>query len=75
MPRSITTIGESVLEGCESIESLSLPYVGATPESTGSNAVLGYLFGEAATITAGSTMQYYSATDYAYFNIPMSLGR
>lgn len=73
VPRSITTIGESVLEGCESIESLSLPYVGATPESTGSNAVLGYLFGEAATITAGSTMQYYSATDYAYFNIPMSL--
>ncbi|MDD3947031.1 MAG: leucine-rich repeat protein, partial [Clostridia bacterium] len=73
LPLNILSIGTGVLRGCDSLESLTLPYVGASRAATGRDAVLGYLFGEANETIDGTTLQYYSETEYDYYHIPLSL--
>lgn len=73
LPRSIIEVGPGILKGCTSLEALTIPYVGASRSATAGEAVLGYFFGEADEGTSGATIQYYSATDYGYFDIPQSL--
>ena len=44
IPDSVTIIGEAALEGCTSIKSITIPFVGATKGGT-RNTYLGYIFG------------------------------
>ena len=44
IPDSVTSIGEAALEGCTSIKSITIPFVGATKDGT-RNTYLGYIFG------------------------------
>lgn len=45
IPNSVISIGESVFNGCTSLENLTIPFVGHSSTSTGSEGVLGYIFG------------------------------
>lgn len=45
IPNSVTSIGESVFRGCTSLENLTIPFVGHSSTSTGSEGVFGYIFG------------------------------
>lgn len=45
IPNSVISIGESVFRGCTSLENLTIPFVGHSSTSTGSEGVLGYIFG------------------------------
>ena len=44
IPDSVTSIGESAFSGCSSLESITIPYVGATKGGT-RNTHFGYIFG------------------------------
>jgi hypothetical protein len=43
---SIKSIGQGLLDGCESLETLTIPFVGKTKNSSGDEAVLGWLFSQ-----------------------------
>lgn len=45
IPNSVTSIGESVFNGCTSLENLTIPFVGHSSTSTGFQGVFGYIFG------------------------------
>lgn len=45
IPNSVINIGESVFRGCTSLENLTIPFVGHSSTSTGSEGVFGYIFG------------------------------
>ena len=47
IPNSVTSIGESVFNGCTSLENLTIPFVGHSSTSTGFQGVFGYIFGYA----------------------------
>ena len=44
IPDSVTSIGESAFSGCSSLESITIPFVGATKDGT-RNTHFGYIFG------------------------------
>lgn len=45
IPESITTIGKGAFAGCDELTDLTLPFIGHSEESTGPEAVFGYIFG------------------------------
>ena len=45
VPDSVTSIGLGAFKGCNSIEDITLPFVGATETATYHEAVFGYVFG------------------------------
>ena len=45
IPNSVIIIGESVFNGCTSLENLTIPFVGHSSTSTGFQGVFGYIFG------------------------------
>lgn len=45
IPNSVINIGESVFNGCTSLENLTIPFVGHSSTSTGFQGVFGYIFG------------------------------
>lgn len=66
---TLVSIEESAFAGCGALESLVLPFVGASRTSEGAEAVLGYLFGESAT----GVTQVYGEGQEGVFAIPDGL--
>ena len=79
----VTSIGRSAFKGCSSLESITIPFVGASKTaSNGYDQVFGYIFGYTTTSSSsstvdGATYQYtyrYNYTDTFYwYYIPSSL--
>lgn len=54
---SVNSIGDHIVSGCNAIESVMIPFIGASREAQGTeDAVLGYLFGTSST----GVIQYFS---------------
>ena len=79
VPDSVESIGEGAFDGCNSIEKITLPFVGASENSTGYQSVFGYIFGYNVPtnsynyLTSGGkgTAQHYTRPynpDYSYSN-------
>ena len=67
---SVTSIGVAAFMGCNSVESMVLPFVGADRGTeAGATQVLGHIFGYTTSAAEGTTMQ---LTGYYYY-IPQSL--
>jgi len=73
IPTSVTSIGSSAFSGCSSLESITLPFVGASRNATGSNALFGYIFGTSSYTGGVATKQYYNSSSYQTYYIPSSL--
>ena len=81
IPKGVTTIGDKAFRGCISLEEIEIPFVGASKEATGYEAVFGYIFGyysnsimtQHATQSGTSTYQYRISTSFYYYYIPSSL--
>ena len=78
---SVTSIGEGAFSGCSSLESITIPFVGAEAGKTSSDTYqypFGYIFGtDSYTGGTGVRQDYYgystSSTTYDYYYIPLSL--
>ncbi len=75
IPDSVISIGVSAFAGCGSLETIELPFVGASSsEATASEqTLLGYIFGSISYTGSVSTKQYYSASDHKTYYIPANL--
>ena len=81
IPDSVTSIGSSVFAGCSSLESITIPFVGAEAGKTSSDTYqypFGYIFGTSSYTGGTAVYQYYygsstSSTTYGYYYIPSSL--
>ncbi len=74
IPDSVTDIGERAFYGCEALEEITLPFVGSKRGITGTaDSVFGYIFGHSKSSETGTTHQYYSDSDSAYYYIPSTL--
>ena len=62
IPNSVTSIGESVFNGCTSLENLTIPFVGHSSTSTGFQGVFGYIFG----YTTQTTKSGYSSSNSSF---------
>ena len=77
LPDSLIQIGYSAFKGCDSIVSLTIPFLGENISSNDKNGVLGYIFGYSETEEDGAIEQY---KDWAlnkwiqyYYYIPQTL--
>ena len=81
IPDSVTSIAEGAFSGCSSLESITIPFVGAEAGKTAQDTYqypLGYIFGYASYTGGMRVEQHYydsstSSTKYGYFYIPSSL--
>lgn len=62
IPNSVINIGESVFNGCTSLENLTIPFVGHSSTSTGFQGVFGYIFG----YTTQTTKSGYSSSSSSF---------
>ena len=63
IPDSVTSIGDGAFNGCYSLESISVPFVGATKDGT-VNKKFGYIFG---------TESYFASYNISKFMLPVAL--
>ena len=70
---SVTYIASEALYGCGNLETLELPFIGASRGAVGAEAVLGYLFGETEYANSVEVGQYYSNTGFAFYYLPQNL--
>ena len=75
---NVTSIGEGAFKNCDSLTEITLPFVGASKDATGYQAVFGYIFGyttssSSSNYVSGATYQYYSGSTYYHYYIPVSL--
>jgi len=54
VPDTVTSIGLGAFKGCDAIEDITLPFVGASADATCYDAVFGYIFG----YTKSNTLSY-----------------
>ncbi len=75
VPDYVTSISKGAFSGCSNLESMTIPFVGASKSATSasSSTLFGYIFGTSSYTGGSSTKQYYSSSDYATYYIPMSL--
>ena len=81
IPDSVKSIGNSAFSGCSSLESITIPFVGAKAGVTSSDTYqypFGYIFGTSSYIGGVATQQNYygdstSSTTYDTYYIPSSL--
>ena len=80
IPDYVTSIGSDAFRGCNSLASITLPFIGASrTENSGYEKVFGYIFGYTTTSSSssvsGATYQYYYYNDNKYYHyyIPASL--
>ncbi|MCR5149938.1 MAG: leucine-rich repeat protein [Clostridiales bacterium] len=67
------SIGEKAFAGCSSLESLTIPFVGASRAATGEEGVLGYYFKTADVSSEDTTTQYYAGLSCKFYYIPSTL--
>lgn len=73
LPNALTHIGQGLFRGCLSLETISLPYIGANREATGgADAMLGYIFGAETAAGFAEITQYGADEEFTYY-IPSSL--
>ena len=75
VPDTTKIMYESPFSGCSSLESITLPFVGAsaTATSAGSSTLFGYIFGTSSYTGGIATEQYYSSSGYTTYYIPSTL--
>ncbi len=75
IPKSISTIGESILEGCTRLETLTIPFIGTNRSDRNKpTSVLGGFFGYDQTDQAHGTLQYYDDEgNFLFYKIPTTL--
>ena len=81
IPDSVTSIGSGAFSGCSSLESITIPFVGAEAGKTSYSYYqypFGYIFGYASYTGGMRVEQHYydsstSSTTYDYYYIPSSL--
>lgn len=76
IPESIESIEQTAFEGCTSIESLTLPFIGKSREATSHEALLGYIFGENSNISgnyAAKQTYFSSSVNAQTYYLPLSL--
>ena len=78
IPDYVTSIGSNALRGCNSLASITLPFIGASrTANSGYDKVFGYIFGYTTTSSSssvsGATFQYGSDNKYYHYYIPASL--
>lgn len=78
IPDYVTSIGSNALRGCNSLASITLPFIGASrTANSGYDRVFGYIFGYTTTSSSsyvsGATCQYDSNNKYYHYYIPASL--
>ena len=64
VPNTVTSIGLSAFQGCNSLESMTLPFVGKSENATYYESVFGYIFGydsESLSTTSSSHLGYVNA--------------
>lgn len=77
---TVTSIGLGAFKGCNAIEDITLPFVGASMDATAKNAVFGYIFGFSDVANeyrtydrfveySGVEKYYYSRANYDYLNL------
>lgn len=72
---NVTKIGSGAFAGCSKIKTMSIPFVGNTDLSEGTEAMFGYIFGTTSYAGGVATKQYYGSSSYQYyeFYLPASL--
>ena len=75
VPNGVTAIGEYAFEGCSSIQSMVLPFVGGSidQETASKQSCFGFIFGAREYEGAQQVKQFYSSTKSANAYIPSSL--
>ena len=82
VPDSVTSIGEGAFQNCDNLTKITLPFVGASKDAVGYQAVFGFIFGYWASSSSSEsslyTYQYYDSSvssnyKYYYYDIPSSL--
>ena len=73
VPSTVTEIAGGALYDCGSLEELTLPFIGASREAEGEQALLGYLFGQTEYENSISVSQYCSSGEFVDFYLPESL--
>ena len=72
------SIGKFAFYGCNSLTSITLPFVGSSKTASGYDQVFGYIFGydttsSSASSISGATYQYDGDTAYYHYYIPSSI--
>lgn len=70
---NVEKFGSACLSGCTNLESLEVPFVGATVDAVNAKRVLGYLFGSAMVEGASTISMKYNESGSQSFSIPNSL--
>ena len=73
VPSTVTEIAGGALYGCGSLKELTLPFIGASREAEGEQAVLGFLFGKTEYENSIKVSQFYSSESYVDFYLSKSL--
>ena len=78
IPDYVTSIGSNAFRGCNSLASITLPFIGASrTANSGYDKVFGYIFGYTTTSSdssvSGATYQRYYGGKYYHYYIPASL--
>ena len=66
IPENVTSIGSGALYGCGNLKRITIPFTGNTINSTGENALFGYIFGTASYAGGVETSQHYESSDVTY---------
>lgn len=67
VPNSVTSIGVGAFKGCNSLTSISVPFVGASRTASNYSAVFGYIFGYTTNVPYTSSSAWYSTTNSTTF--------
>ncbi|MBQ4108185.1 MAG: leucine-rich repeat domain-containing protein [Clostridia bacterium] len=73
IPDSVISIESGAFYGCSSLEKITVPFTGASPDATGSSASLGFIFGTSKFTDSYEASQYYNGLFVKDYYIPNSL--